>query len=140
MAMTWTNESILLHEWAEKRFENVDLVASWPMLNSIYKHLEFLDEITDEQRIHEYKLCTKEANRALTRYRNAVMGCYTIDKAIEYLGSQFKAGRQSDVKDRVDVAYQSLKQQLLRSCIQELATMKEQLATLEAEEEVEDEW
>ena len=132
---TWTNEASLLHQWAEDRFQPIDLVASWTTLVETYKQLEFLDQLDDEARIKEFKQVTKECNRALTRYRNAVQKCFTIEAAIEYLKSQFKAGRQADVVSRPDIAYQSLKVSLLRTCIQELEYTHQQLSMIEEEDD-----
>lgn len=135
---TWTNEATILFQWAESKFEPVDLIASWNVLTETYKQLEFLDELTDEERIQEFKLVIKEVNRALTRYRKAVQSCYDIGSAIDYLRSQFKAGRQSDVTSRPDICYQSMKVSLLRTCIQELEYMNQQLTMIEEEEEDDD--
>lgn len=130
----WTNESQFLHEWTEQKCAPVDLISSWTELVSVYKHLEFLDELSDEDRIKEFKHVVRETNRLLTRVRNAVTSAVSIDAAIDYLGSQFSPSRNSDVVSREDVAYQALKQRFLRQSIAELAAVRDNLFT-ESEEE-----
>lgn len=125
----WTNESQYLHEWAEHNCQQVDLISSWTELVGVYKHLEFLDEINDEQRIVEFKKVVRETNRLLTRTRKALETCSDIDAAIEYLGSQFQPSRNSDVVSREDIAYQALKQRFLRQAIMELSSVRDNLFT-----------
>ena len=133
----WMDETSFLKEWTEHNCQQVDLISSWSELVGVYKHLEFIDDINDEQRIKEFKHVIRETNRLLTRVKNTLTTCLTIQDAIDYLGTQFAPSRNSDVTDRQDVAYQALKQRFLRQSIVELSTVQENLFS-ETEEEVDE--
>lgn len=133
----WMDEITFLQEWADRNCRPVDLISSWTELVSVYKHLEFVDGLNDEQRIKEFKHVVRETNRLLTRVKNTLTTCLSIKDAIEYLSTQFAPSRNSDVTDRQDVAYQALKQRFLRQSIAELTAVYENL--FESEEEPEEE-
>lgn len=135
--LMWMDETTFLMEWTERNCQPVDLISSWTELVSVYKHLEFVDDLNDEQRIKEFKHVVRETNRLLTRVKNTLTTCLSIKDAIEYLSSQFAPSRNSDVTDRQDVAYQALKQRFLRQSIVELTAIYENL--FESEEEPEEE-
>lgn len=135
--LMWMDETTFLAEWTERNCQPVDLISSWTELVSVYKHLEFVDDLNDEQRIKEFKHVVRETNRLLTRVKNTLATCLSIKDAIEYLSSQFAPSRNSDVTDRQDVAYQALKQRFLRQSIVELTAIYENL--FESEEESEEE-
>lgn len=135
--LMWMDEITFLQEWADKNCRPVDLISSWTELVSVYKHLEFVDGLNDEQRIKEFKHVVRETNRLLTRVKNTLTTCLSIKDAIEYLSTQFAPSRNSDVTDRQDVAYQALKQRFLRQSIAELTAVYENL--FESEEEPEEE-
>lgn len=135
--LMWMDEITFLQEWADRNCQPVDLISSWTELVSVYKHLEFVDDLNDEQRIKEFKHVVRETNRLLTRVKNTLTTCRSIKDAIEYLSTQFAPSRNSDVTDRQDVAYQALKQRFLRQSIAEMTAVYENL--FESEEEPEEE-
>jgi hypothetical protein len=127
------SESAVLAEWADKECRHLDLIASWEILLSAYDVLGFGDEITDEQRLIEFKSVVGELNKFLTRMRNGLMRTKDIDDAIAFLTQHANTADMNNVKGRPSVAYNKLKQRWIGQSISILAATRPQAEAEEGE-------
>jgi hypothetical protein len=127
------SESAVLAEWADKECRHLDLIASWEILLSAYDVLGFGDEITDEQRLTEFKSVVGELNKFLTRMRNGLMRTKDIDDAIAFLTQHANTADMNNVKGRPSVAYNKLKQRWIGQSISILAATRPQAEAEEGE-------
>lgn len=130
----WT-ESLVLAEWAEKECSHLDLIASWEVLVSVYESLGFLDTLSDEQRLNEFKTVIGETNKFLTRMRNGLSHARTIEDAIAFLDANLDTKDMNAVKTRSSVAYNKLKQRWIGMAIRSLEASQEMVAQRRAAEE-----
>jgi hypothetical protein len=128
------SESIVLADWADKECRHLDLIASWEILISAYDFLGFKDEISDEQRLIEFKFVIGEMNKFLTRMRNGLMKTKDIDDAIAFLTSHANTADMNNVQGRASIAYNKMKQRWIGQSISVLASSRPPIDVEEGEE------
>lgn len=134
----WSDKE-LLEQWADKNTKHLDFVASWETLLSVYEGLQFKDNITDTDKMKEFKWIISETNKFLTRSAKGITSARDIESAIDYLGSQFNTKDTSTLMDRPRLAYNKLKQQWITQSISQLRSILDIILEHQTEEEEEDE-
>lgn len=132
-----------LAAFIEAETRHIDLVASWETLVSMYEQLRFLDELTDRDRMEEFKWIVKEMNKFLTRARNSLGSCVKrrdSDGAMSWLIDQYSTKDATNVTDRKSLVYAKLKQQWLHTTSNSLARITEDQTETEKETDYVDEW
>ncbi|WP_298049666.1 hypothetical protein [uncultured Bifidobacterium sp.] len=91
-----------------------------------YQGCSFTDNITDQQRLMEFKQVIKETNKFLTRMRNALSKVADVDSAVEVLIKQFDSKDTENIVERWQLLYNMLKQSWIRTHVQQLQDMKQE--------------
>lgn len=123
-ALASTNKQFA--EWIDEECRHLDLVASWTTLVEQYQGCNFTDNITDQQRLMEFKQVIKETNKFLTRMKNALGKVADVDSAVEVLIKQFDSKDTENIVERWQLLYNMLKQSWIRTHIQQLQDMKQE--------------
>ncbi len=123
-ALASTNKQFA--EWVDEECRHLDLVASWTTLVEQYQGCSFTDNITDQQRLMEFKQVIKETNKFLTRMRNALSKVADVDSAVEVLIKQFDSKDTENIVERWQLLYNMLKQSWIRTHVQQLQDMKQE--------------
>jgi len=128
------NESVALADIIERSCGHLDLVASWEVLLSVYETLSFVDQITDDIRLSEFREIIHETNKFLTRAKKGLRSTANVDDAIAYLNTQFNTKDSQNVRNRTQLAYNKLKQQWIVQTKYALEELRQNFITVETEE------
>ncbi len=110
------NEQVLVtkssvHDWIDYETRHVDVVASWESMCSAYDSLRFNDELSDMERLEEFKWITHNMNTFLTKVRTKLLSCEDSDAMQEVLQRALHPSGKMELPDRKTLAYHKLKQQ-----------------------------
>ena len=124
--------STSMHDWVDEETRHIDVVASWESLCDTYDALRFTDQLSDAERLEEYKWIVQQMNSFLTKIRTKLLSCKDPEAMVELLGTSFTPTGKMELSARKALVYQKLRQQWVRTEIMRLQTM---LAQTETEEE-----
>lgn len=63
-------------------FRMKDFEGMWLELKNMYEYLGFTDELTDEQRISEFKWITQQLRKYISTKQDKVLSCETIEDMV----------------------------------------------------------
>jgi len=124
--------STSMRDWVDEETRHIDVVASWESLCDTYDALRFTDQLSDAERLEEYKWIVQQMNSFLTKIRTRLLSCKDPEAMVELLGTSFTPTGKMELSARRALVYQKLRQQWVRTEIARLQTM---LAQMETEEE-----
>ena len=124
--------STSMRDWVDEETRHIDVVASWESLCDTYDALRFTDQLSDAERLEEYKWIVQQMNSFLTKIRTKLLSCKDPEAMVELLGTSFTPTGKMELSARKALVYQKLRQQWVRTEIMRLQTM---LAQTETEEE-----
>ena len=124
--------STSMRNWVDEETRHIDVVASWESLCDTYDALRFTDQLSDAERLEEYKWIVQQMNSFLTKIRTRLLSCKDPEAMVELLGTSFTPTGKMELSARRALVYQKLRQQWVRTEIARLQTM---LAQMETEEE-----
>lgn len=124
--------STSMRDWVDEETRHIDVVASWESLCDTYDALRFTDQLSDAERLEEYKWIVQQMNSFLTKIRTKLLSCKDPEAMVELLGTSFTPTGKMELSARKALVYQKLRQQWVRTEIARLQTM---LAQTETEEE-----
>lgn len=117
---------VLIDEIILRDTEPVDMITSWTTLCDVYNQLAFIDQLTDEERIGEFKRVVKEVNRFLTRARSGMLSARTDTDVIDWLVEELKPKPQANYDHRYQIAFYKLKQEWITQQLRKYTWMIEQ--------------
>lgn len=115
-----------LHDWVESETRHVDVVASWESLCDTYDTLRFADQLSDAERLEEYRWIVQQMNSFLSKIRSKLMTCKDTDAMMELLNTTYTPASQADLKTRKALVYQKLRQQWVRMAMASLRMMTQE--------------
>ena len=62
-----------VHDWVERETTHIDVVASWESLCGTYEALRFTDQLSDAERLDEYKWIVQQMNSFLSKVRTRLL-------------------------------------------------------------------
>lgn len=137
-----SSASFNLDDWVDRQTQQIDLIASWEVLISVYSEMGFTDRMDDTTRIAEFKSVIQEMNKFMTRTRKGLGSVRDIEDAIDYLKTLIDT--QGSVASRQSLVYQKLRQRWVLAAVRELVDALEKEEETEREKELEerqeDEW
>ena len=137
-----SSASFNLDDWVDQQTQQIDLIASWEVLISVYSEMGFTDRMDDTTRIAEFKSVIQEMNKFMTRTRKGFGSVGDIEDAIDYLKTLIDT--QGSVASRQSLVYQKLRQRWVLAAVRELVDILEKEEEAEREKELEerqeDEW
>lgn len=136
-----SSASFNLDEWIDRQTQQIDLIASWEVLISVYQEMGFTDRMDDTTRIAEFKGVIQEMNKFMTRTRKGLGSARDTEGAVDYLKTLVDT--QGSVASRQSLVYQKLRQRWVLSAIRELMESLEKEAEQESmneDERQEYEW
>ena len=122
----------------EKECKHLDFIYSWEELVSVYKHLSFVDDLTDEARLTEFKYVIKHMNSFLTKMRKGLEKANDTNTALEFLYRHWQTAPSDSINSRKEVAYQKYRQSWVDRMIREILAHQDTLRRLLEESERED--
>lgn len=127
--MTGQESTTSIHAWIDSETRHVDLVASWENLCDTYDALRFTDQLSDDERLEEYKWIVQQMNAFLTKVRAKLLSCKDEDAMMDALAS---IQPPTSLSSRKALVYQKLRQQWVRTTVSRLQMM---MPTEDMEEE-----
>lgn len=100
-----------LHALIDSTTLPLDLVASWETLCDTYDTLRFSDDLTDTQRLEEYKWIIHQMNKFLTGIRKKLLTSQSHEAALDLLRNTMIPKGDPNITDRKAFVYQKLRQQ-----------------------------
>jgi len=125
-----------IYDWVDEETRHIDVVASWESLCDTYDALRFTDQLSDADRLEEYKWIVQQMNSFLTKIRTKLLTCRDVEAMVEMLGTSFTPMGKMDLSARRALVYQKLRQQWVRTTMARLQAMVPQ----EEEKEEQDGW
>lgn len=117
-------------------FRARDFQAMWYNLSNWYKNLGFTDELTDAQRIEEYKWIVQQLRKYMFSKQDDIMSCDSVDEMLEKVQALIsKASEYGD--DRKTVVYNFMRDQWLLELHSVLENILDALVTWDEEDEEE---
>jgi len=123
-----------IHDWIEEETRHIDVVASWESLCDTYDALRFTDQLSDAERLGEYKWIVQQMNSFLTKIKNKMTSCRDIESMIEMLGKSFSPAGKMELNERRTLVYQKLRQQWIRTTMTKLQMIQEQQMEMEEQD------
>lgn len=114
----------VLQEWINSSTLQLDLVASWEELCDTYDLLRFSDELTDSQRLEEYKWIIHQVNKFLTGIRKKLIEAQSYDQAMKILVDNLVPKGDSNITERRALVYQKMRQRWILIAIQQIQEMQ----------------
>jgi hypothetical protein len=124
--MTGQESATSIHDWVDEATRHVDVVASWESLCDTYDTLRFTDQLSDAERLDEYKWIVQQMNVFLTKIRKRLLSCKDASAMTEVLQASFTPAGKMDLSERRSLVYQKLKQQWVRTTMTRIEMMEEQ--------------
>ena len=103
---------------------HLDVVASWENLYNTYDSLRLTDQLSDEERLEEFKWIIQQMNSFLTKIRTRLMTCKNARVMTDLLKDSFVPKGQVELSTRKALVYQKLRRQWIRSMIMSLQSME----------------
>ena len=115
-----------LHDWVDAETRHVDVVASWESLCDTYDTLRFADQLSDAERLEEYRWIVQQMNSFLSKIRTKLMTCKDTDAMMDLLNTTYTPASQADLRTRKALVYQKLRQQWVRMAMTSLRMMTQE--------------
>lgn len=132
---TGLTELAIISDFIDRHCVHLDIVDSWETLVDVYETLSFVDKITDDTRLAEFREIIHEMNRFMTRSKKGLQSAESIEAAIDFLNKQFNTKDSANVRTRSQLTYNKLKQRWIRQSRHYLEAQREMLFAIETEEE-----
>lgn len=113
-----------IRDWIDEETRHIDVVASWESLCDTYDALRFTDQLSDAERLEEYKWIVQQMNAFLSKIRTKLLSCKDMEAMIEMLGKSFTPTGKVELSTRRSLVYQKLRQQWVRTTAMKLQTMR----------------
>lgn len=121
--MTGQESVTNLRDWIDEETRHIDVVASWESMCDTYDALRFTDQLSDAERLEEFKWVVQQMNVFLTKIRTKLLSCKNMEAMVTVLGTSFSPAGKMDLTTRRALVYQKLKQQWVRTTLTRLQTM-----------------
>ena len=115
-----------LHDWVDAETRHVDVVASWESLCDTYDSLRFADQLSDAERLEEYRWIVQQMNSFLSKIRTKLMTCKDTEAMMDLLNVTYTPANQADLKTRKALVYQKLRQQWVKMAMTSLHMMMQE--------------
>ena len=115
-----------IHDWVDMETRHLDVVASWESLCDTYDALRFTDQLSDAERLEEYRWIIQQMNSFLTKMRTKLLTCKDLDAMIDLMRKSFIPSGKMELSTRKSLVYQKLRQQWMRTKIAELQMLQPQ--------------
>jgi hypothetical protein len=113
-----------IRDWIDEETRHIDVVASWESLCDTYDALRFTDQLSDAERLEEYKGIVQQMNAFLSKIKTKLLSCKDMEAMIEMLGASFTPTGKVELSTRRSLVYQKLRQQWIRTTVMKLQTMR----------------
>lgn len=113
-----------IRDWIDEETRHIDVVASWESLCDTYDALRFTDQLSDAERLEEYKWIVQQMNAFLSKIKTKLLSCKDMEAMIEMLGASFTPTGKVELSTRRSLVYQKLRQQWIRTTVMKLQTMR----------------
>lgn len=113
-----------LHDWIDKETLPLDLVASWEVLCDTYDSLRFSDELTDSQRLEEFKWIIHQTNKFLSSIRKKLITVEDHEAALSILRGSIVPKGEQQINERKALVYQTMRQRWILMEIQMIQEMQ----------------
>ena len=110
-------------DWVDDETRHIDVVASWDNLYYTYDTMRFTDQLSDEERLGEFRWIVQQMNVFLTKMRSKLMSCKDLNAALKMLKNNFTPSGKMELKTRKALVYQKLKQQWVSNAIMQIQAM-----------------
>lgn len=114
-----------IQEWVDRETRHIDVVASWESLCDTYDALRFTDQLSDAERLEEYRWIVQQMNSFLTKMRTKLLTCKDIEAMLDLMETSFTPAGKVELSTRKSLVYQKLRQQWLRTQTTRLQMMQE---------------
>lgn len=119
-------------------FRANDFEAMWYMLKDQYKNLGFTDQMTDQQRVDEYKWIVQQLRKYMFSKQDGILDCDSVEDMVacvdKLIGTADEYG-----EDRKHVVYNFVRDHWLYELRNHLSNMLIEMYTIEEDKEDEDE-
>ncbi len=123
--MTGQESVTNIQQWIEMETRHIDVVASWESLCDTYDALRFTDQLSDAERLEEFKWITQQMNVFLTRIRKKMLSCKNLNTMIEMLEATYTPAGKMELSARKALVFQKLRQQWIKTEIMKIESIKE---------------
>lgn len=113
-----------IRDWIDEETRHIDVVASWESLCDTYDALRFTDQLSDAERLEEYKWIVQQMNAFLSKIKTKLLSCKDMEAMIEMLGASFTPTGKVELSTRRSLVYQKLRQQWIRTTVMKLQTIR----------------
>lgn len=124
-----------VHDWINEETKHRDVVASWESLCDTYDVLRFTDQLSDAERLEEFKWIVQQINSFLSKTRTKLLSCKDTEAMIEMLAKSISPSGKVDLAERKSLVYQKLRQQWMMTTIARLQMMRAEEEMTEMEEQ-----
>lgn len=119
-------ETTSITDWLDEATRHIDVVASWESLLATYDALRFSDELSDVDRLEEFKWIVQRMNSFLTKIRSKLLTCKNSEAMIQLLQKSLTPAGKMELSSREALAYQKLKQRWIISAIEKILTLEQE--------------
>lgn len=127
-----------IRDWIDEETRHIDVVASWESLCDTYDALRFTDQLSDAERLEEFKWIVQQMNSFLSKTRTKLLSCKDIEAMTQMLTESINPVGKVELTQRKSLVYQKLRQRWMMTKISELSLMAQ--AQQEETEEEQDGW
>lgn len=124
-----------IRDWIEEETRHIDVVASWESLCDTYDALRFTDQLSDAERLEEFKWIVQQMNSFLSKTRTKMLSCKDIEAMVTMLSSSITPTGKVELAERKSLVYQKLRQRWMMTKISELSLMQAQQEETEEEQD-----
>ena len=127
--------STSMRDWVDEETRHIDVVASWESLCDTYDALRFTDQLSDAERLEEFKWIVQQMNSFLSKIRTKLLSCKDIEAMTEMLAKSINPIGKVELAERKSLVYQKLRQRWMMTKISELSLMQAQQEETEEEQD-----
>jgi len=124
-----------IRDWIDEETRHIDVVASWESLCDTYDALRFTDQLSDAERLEEFKWIVQQMNSFLSKIRTKLLSCKDIEAMTEMLAKSINPIGKVELAERKSLVYQKLRQRWMMTKISELSLMQAQQEETEEEQD-----
>lgn len=119
-------------------FRANDFEAMWYVLKDQYDNLGFSDQMSDQQRVDEYKWIVQQLRKYMFSKQDDILGCDSVDEMVARVDDLI--GRAEEYgDDRKHVVYNFVRDHWLYELRNHLSNMLIDMFSIEADKEDDDE-
>ena len=124
-----------IRDWIDEETRHIDVVASWESLCDTYDALRFTDQLSDAERLEEFKWIVQQMNSFLSKIRTKLLSCKDIEAMTKMLAKSINPIGKVELAERKSLVYQKLRQRWMMTKITELSLMQAQQEETEEEQD-----